>query len=157
LIVISFVILLFCISWFHGVDLNYQLHCQSLWSLILDRKFGSQPRNALFGVFLYRYSDCLILQPRSPTICPNADSEILSSRGNWGLIWTAAQSSSILELICIGVVKQLKNQIPYLLECNAHFRPNYVAKIRVRIRFDGALNSTANLKNTADHAVVRPR
>jgi hypothetical protein len=48
--------------------------------------------------------------------------------------------------------------IPYLLECNAHlFWPNYVAKIRVHIRFDGALDSTANLKNIADHAVVRPR
>jgi hypothetical protein len=42
--------------------------------------------------------------------------------------------------------------IPYLLECNAHlFWPNYVAKIRVGIRFDCKLE-----KNTADHAAVRP-
>jgi hypothetical protein len=38
--------------------------------------------------------------------------------------------------------------IPYLLECNAHlFWPNYVTKIRVHIRFDGALDSIANLNS----------
>jgi hypothetical protein len=51
-----------------------------------------------------------------------------------------------------------RTYIPYLLECNAHlFWPNYVAKIRVRIRFYGALDSMANLKNTTDHAAARPR
>jgi hypothetical protein len=43
------------------------------------------------------------------------------------------------------------SNMPYLLECNAHLIwPKYIVKIRVRIRFDGTLDSIANLKNTAD-------
>jgi hypothetical protein len=58
--------------------------------------------------------------------------------------------SILTEFLC-----HLLIYIPYLLECNAHlFWPNYVVKIRVRITFDGALDSMANLKNTANNAVV---
>jgi hypothetical protein len=43
----------------------------------------------------------------------------------------------------------------YLLECNAHFWPNYVAKIRVRIRFDCRLEKHRWSRCSAPSLVLR--